>query len=94
MECDAGVFSRWHFSDMATKRQDAPRDMWKYWEGEAVLGALRRQRGGEPAAGTVLETTTVSVGGEDGWRYFEGSRERPRERSSQQGKGRAAAAKL
>ena len=81
---------------MAAKRQDAPRDMWKYWEGEAVLGALRRQRGAERAAEMVLETTTVTVGGEDGWRYFEGSRERPRERSrsQQQGKGSAAAAKM
>lgn len=66
-----GIFSRWHFADMAAKREDAPRDMWKYWNGEAVLAALRRAKGEEQPVRTVLESkVTVTEGG---WRYFEGS---------------------
>ena len=37
-----GLFSRWHHADMRTVRKDMPRDLWKYWEGEA----LRRARDG------------------------------------------------
>ncbi len=56
---------------MNAKRRDAPRDMWKYWKGEAVLAALRRARGEEQPATTVLETKVGVADG--GWRYFEGS---------------------
>ena len=35
-----GLFSRWHHADMRTVRKDMPRDLWKYWEGEAVRRAL------------------------------------------------------
>ena len=55
---------------MAVKRHDAPRDMWKYWEGEAVLAALRRAKGEAEMAAVILEAkVTVAEGG---WRYFEG----------------------
>ena len=37
-----GLFSRWHHADMPRVRKDMPRDLWKYWEGEA----LRRARDG------------------------------------------------
>jgi len=56
---------------MAAKRHDAPRNMWKYWKGEAVLAALRRANGDEHPAEMVLQAkVTVAEGG---WRYFEGS---------------------
>lgn len=71
-----GMFSRWHFSRMDAKRRDAPRDMWKYWNGEAVLAALRRARGEEQPAETVLEANVAVANG--GWRYFEGSSVSPR----------------
>lgn len=65
------MFSRWHFSGMDAKRHDAPRDVWKYWKGEAVLAALRRARGEEQPAATVLDAKVIVANG--GWRYFDGS---------------------
>jgi hypothetical protein len=35
-----GIFSRWHQADMPTYRDDMPRPMWKYWEGQALRDVL------------------------------------------------------
>ena len=45
-----GIFARWHHSRAAAMRQDVPRPLWEYWEGDAIVESVERSRARRDAA--------------------------------------------